>query len=228
MDLNEIENIGNSVKYNRESVESRRVPPSSIPAYGNAKELREAQVRQFDDMVYGDVVEESQSYDPKQEMKRMTSQLSASAITSSGLPESIKQSIMSNPLVMSPIEDPKMTELEEKLQRSMPGIQKSMKILTDLDKYDEKQKEKINENTIQRTPKASSSVDYDLIRQIVESVVDEKLNGITSVLNESVSHGSPSLSIMSIKNSKFLFLDDNNNIFECQMVYKGKNKAKRK
>ena len=103
------------------------------------------------------------------------------------------------------------------------------KWLDDLPKHlDEKQKEKINENTIQRAPKAASSVDYDLIRQIVESVVDEKLNGITSALNESVSHGSPSLSVMSIKNSKFLFLDDNNNIFECQMVYKGKNKAKRK
>jgi len=48
------------------------------------------------------------------------------------------------------------------------------------------------------------------------------------MLNESTGHGTPSLSVMNIRNDKFLFLDSDDNIFECQMVYKGKNKAKRK
>ena len=229
MDLNEIENIGNSVKYDRESVESRRVSPNKVPTFANSAQLREAQVKQFDDMVYGKPAENTEVYDPKTDMKRMTSQLSSKAITGSGLPESIKRSIIENPLVMSPVEDARMSELEEKLQRSMPGIQKSMKLLNDLTAYDEKQKEKNVVEVKQTANQASANViDYGLIKSIVESVVDERLGSMKQMLNESTGNGTPSLSIMNIKNNKFLFLDDNDNIFECQMVFKGKNKARRK
>ena len=159
----------------------------------------------------------------------MTGALSSAQITKSGLPESIKRSIMAQPLTLSPIEDPNMTALEERLQRTMPGIQKSMKILSDLDQYDLEQKEKtMAESKPRNDNAATSAIDYALIKTIVESVVDEKLNSMRQMLNESTGHGTPSLSVMNIRNDKFLFLDSDDNIFECQMVYKGKNKAKRK
>lgn len=229
MDINLVEDIGNNVKYDKTSVESRRVSPSSVPTFGNQSALHEEQIRKLDDMVYGKPVDEGKQYDAKKEMEKMTGALSSAQITKSGLPESIKRSIMAQPLTLSPIEDPNMTALEERLQRTMPGIQKSMKILSDLDQYDLEQREKMVSETKPRNDNAATStIDYSLIKTIVESVVDEKLNGIRQMLNESTGYGTPSLSVMNIRNDKFLFLDSDDNIFECQMVYKGKNKAKRK
>ena len=229
MDINLVEDIGNNVKYDKTSVESRRVSPGSVPAFKNQSMLHEEQIRKFDDMVYGKPVDEGKQYDAKKEMEKMTGALSSAQITKSGLPESIKRSIMAQPLTLSPIEDPNMTALEERLQRTMPGIQKSMKILSDLDQYDLEQREKMVSETKPRNDNAATStIDYSLIKTIVESVVDEKLNGMRQMLNESTGYGTPSLSVMNIRNDKFLFLDSDDNIFECQMVYKGKNKAKRK
>lgn len=229
MDINLVEDIGNNVKYDKTSVESRRVSPSSVPTFGNQSVLHEEQIRKLDDMVYGKPVDDGKQYDAKKEMEKMTGALSSAQITKSGLPESIKRSIMAQPLTLSPIEDPNMTALEERLQRTMPGIQKSMKILSDLDQYDLEQKEKTMAESKPRNDTATAStIDYALIKTIVESVVDEKLNGMRQMLNESTGHGTPSLSVMNIRNNKFLFLDSDDNIFECQMVYKGKNKAKRK
>lgn len=229
MDINLVEDIGNNVKYDKTSVESRRVSPSSVPTFGNQSALHEEQIRKLDDMVYGKPVDDGQRYDAKKEMEKMTGALSSAQITKSGLPESIKRSIMAQPLTLSPIEDPNMTALEERLQRTMPGIQKSMKILSDLDQYDLEQKEKtMVESKPRNDTSATSAIDYALIKTIVESVVDEKLNGMRQMLNESTGRGTPSLSVMNIRNDKFLFLDSDDNIFECQMVYKGKNKAKRK
>ena len=229
MDINLVEDIGNNVKYDKTSVESRRVSPGSVPAFNNQSMLHEEQIRKFDDMVYGKPVDDGKQYDAKKEMEKMTGALSSAQITKSGLPESIKRSIMAQPLTLSPIEDPNMTALEERLQRTMPGIQKSMKILSDLDQYDLEQKEKTMAESKPRNDAATTSaIDYALIKTIVESVVDEKLNGMRQMLNESTGHGTPSLSVMNIRNDKFLFLDSDDNIFECQMVYKGKNKAKRK
>ena len=229
MDINLVEDIGNNVKYDKTSVESRRVSPRSVPTFGNQSALHDEQIRKLDDMVYGKPVEDEKKYDPKKDMEKMTGVLSSAQITQSGLPESIKRSIIAQPLTLSPIEDPNMTALEERLQRTMPGIQKSMKILSDLDQYDLEQKEKTMAESKPRNDAATTSaIDYALIKTIVESVVDEKLNGMRQMLNESTGNGTPSLSVMNIRNDKFLFLDSDDNIFECQMVYKGKNKAKRK
>jgi hypothetical protein len=57
-------------------------------------------------------------------------------------------------------------------------------------------------------------------------------NEIANELNESINrsnaqrYNEASLKVMKMSD-KFLFLDSDNNIFECQMVYKGKNKSKK-
>ena len=159
-------------------------------------------------------------------MDIMTKPLTMENISGSKLPDAIKRSIISNPLIEQPTEDPRMNELTEKLAKGMPGIQASMKILNDLDKIDAEKKE-LNEERIAR-PKPQATIDYDVIRSIIEEVVDEKLNKFAPMLTESRGSNCSALSVMNIKNNKFLFLDDNDNIFECQMVFKGKNKVKRK
>lgn len=116
-----------------------------------------------------------------------------------------------------------MNAFTEQLSQKLPGIQKSMGILEHLNNLDEqKKKEQINE-----TISASGQIDYGMIKMIIENVIDEKLGNLTNVLNESVQRNSPGLKVMSIKD-KFLYLDDQDNVYECQMVYKGKNKRRKK
>lgn len=239
MDLTEIENIGNSVKYDRNSVESRRVSRKNIPTGS----FTSSNVDALDQMVYGNsggMIMEQQdydpsSYDPNDDMKRMTqdfSQISRERLANSKVPNAIKESMINNPINVEPFTDPKMDELTEKISS---GINRSYGIMNKLEQMDRK-KGQVNEDVVHQTTfnrvqdlsQQPQAVDYELIKNIIESVVDRKLREYTNSLNESVgrNQGSP-MSVM-VMRDKFLFLDNDNNIFECKMEYKGKNKAKRK
>lgn len=232
MDLNVADNIGKG-KFDSREVQSRMISPSKLPTFSGSRMNLDEQVAQFDQMVYGDYqepVSDGTAYVPKnadQLMDMMTKPLTMENVSSSKLPDAIKQSIISNPLIEQPINDPRMDALTEKLAKGIPGIQKSMQILNDLEKKDAEKRELNEEKTI-RPNQSASGIDYGLIKSIVESVVEEKLSQLKPMLTESVNPNCGSLSVMNIRNNKFLFLDDNDNIFECQMVFKGKNKAKRK
>lgn len=80
----------------------------------------------------------------------------------------------------------------------------------------------LNENIITST----SNIDLNAIEQIVERVLDRKLNTI----NESISRKMPStVRSMSITESgNFRFLDNEDNVYECQMKYLGKRKKSKK
>lgn len=232
MDLNVADNIGKG-SYDSKDVQSRRVLPNKLPTFNASRVNLDEQVAQFDEMVYGDYQEpvsaDGQTYVPKnadQLMDMMTKPLTMENISGSKLPEAIKRSIISNPLVEQPLEDPRMNELTEKLAKGIPGIQKSMQILNDLEKKDAEKKELNEERSV--STKQQGTIDYNVIRTIIEEVVDEKLSKFAPMLTESRGSNCGALSVMNIRNNKFLFLDDNDNIFECQMVFKGKNKARRK
>ena len=115
-----------------------------------------------------------------------------------------------------------MTQFTEQLGQKL-GLQKSVNILQQLEEIDEQKSQKASLNEITN----NGGVDYGMIKMIVEKVIDEKFGDLSSVLNESLRRVSPGLSVMSIKD-KFLYLDDQDNIYECQMVYKGKNKKRKK
>ena len=144
-------------------------------------------------------------------------------LANSKLPDFIKESIVSNPLNVDPaLVDSKMTQFTEQLGQKL-GLQKSVNILQQLEEIDEQKSQKTSLNEVTN----NGGVDYGMIKMIVEKVIDEKFGDLSSVLNESLRHVSPGLSVMSIKD-KFLYLDDQDNIYECQMVYKGKNKKRKK
>lgn len=235
MDLNVVDNIGKG-NYDSKAVQSRRVSPNKLPTFSANRMNLDEQVAQFDEMVYGDyqepVAADGQTYVPKnadQLMDMMTKPLTMENISGSKLPDAIKRSIISNPLIEQPLEDPRMNELTEKLAKGIPGIQKSMQILNDLERKDAEKKALNEERIINTNPQGQNgTIDYSVIRSIIEEVVDEKLSKFAPMLTESVGGNCGALSVMNIKNNKFLFLDDNDNIFECQMVFRGKNKAKRK
>ena len=118
--------------------------------------------------------------------------------------------------------------LEEKLKDNMPGIKAAANILERVEKRDEEARTKIAEQIIQPKPSGNTNVDYELIKTIVESTIDKKMSEIKSTLNESVQRTQsyvPSMKIMNFKDN-FYFVDNDDNVFECVMKYKGKRKKK--
>lgn len=227
MDLNEVINIGENKQYNRESVEKRRVDNNNIQSFNGRMVISGSDFDRLGDNAFIGNMNETQSkiYNAQDDLERMKNfKVDESKLAQSKIPDFIKSSIISNPLNVDPaLVDSKMNAFTEQLSQKLPGIQKSMGILEQLSNLDEqKKKEQINE-----TISASGQIDYGMIKMIIENVIDEKLGNLTNALNESVQRNSPGLKVMSIKD-KFLYLDDQDNVYECQMVYKGKNKRRKK
>ena len=194
-------------------------------------------IENYDQQVYGPIQkpileqEEQEKYDARKEMehlKEIQSKGGRGAVNLEGrnIPQGIVESILNNPLDLKPI-DPRMDALEEKLKDNMPGIKAAANILERVEKQDKEAKAKINENIIQ-PQNQSVSVDYELIKTIVETAIDNKMSEMKTSLNESVERGQnyvPSMKIMNFKD-KFYFVDNDDNVFECEMKYNGKKKKK--
>ena len=197
-----------------------RTVSSNSPIVGNLDDIDKA--------VYGEV-EKTSGYDPHEEMKRIKERREHGGFidySHSKLPRQIIESIAANPLDMTVV-DPKMDAFTEKLKQTLPNsFNRSYEIQEKLEKQD---RQELNEIQINHnaTP-LSVNVDYELIKTIVESVVDKKINELKKgMVNENLSYGSNS-SLKAMKlGEKFLFLDSDNNIFECQMKYIEKNKKRK-
>lgn len=184
---------------------------------------------QLDNAVFGasDPSIKSNRYDPKEEMKRIEERRKEGAkidYSKSNIPKSILESIIKEPLDM-PTSDAKMEALTERLSKKLPsGIGRSYEIQSKL------------ENTLPKASKVNEAgtkamdhnggVDYELIKMIVENVIDKKINSIQSALLTESKNDGASLKAMKMGN-KFLFLDNDNNVYECQMKFIGKNKRKK-
>jgi len=192
-------------------------------------------IENFDKQVYGPIQEpiyEEGEYKPynAQEEMNMLKEIDANGgrkkvnLEGRNIPRGIVESILSNPLDLKPI-DPKMDELENRIKGNMPGIKTAANILervNEVDKKERQSKAKINENILPKS--ANGIIDYELIKNIIEECIDRKM----SQINESVMHQQmnvPSMKLMNFKD-KWLFVDNDDNVFECEMKYKGKRKKK--
>lgn len=197
-----------------------RTVSSNSPIVGNLDDIDKA--------VYGEI-EKTSGYDPHEEMKRIKERREHGGsidYSHSKLPRQIIESIASNPLDMTVV-DPKMDAFTEKLKQTLPNsFNRSYEIQEKLEKQDRQELNEAQGNN--NATSASVNVDYELIKTIVESVVDKKINELKKgMVNENLSYGSNS-SLKAMKlGEKFLFLDSDNNIFECQMKYVGKNKKRK-
>lgn len=181
-------------------------------------------VDDIDNAVFGEVNNDllSKRYDAREEMKRIEERKEHGNnvdYSHSKIPKSILNSIIKNPLDM-PSTDPKMDAFTQKLQEKLPeGINRSYAIQNVLEGKD---KAKVTDEKSH-----SNSIDYEMIKMIVENAVEKKLSELKgTLLTEGKENDSHSLRAMKIGN-KFLFLDNDNNIFECQMKYIGKNKKRK-
>lgn len=191
-------------------------------------------IENYDRQVYGPVVEsrkdEGEVYDASKEMERLKEidahgGRSAVNLEGKNMPQEILESILNNPLDLKPI-DPRMDALEEKLKDNMPGIKAAANILERVEKQDQEARAKIAESIIHPQPTGSANVDYEVIKTIIESTIDKKLSEIKTTLNESVEKQKmyvPTMKMLNFKD-KFYFVDNDDNIFECEMKYKGKRK----
>lgn len=153
-------------------------------------------------------------YDAKEDLKRLQGGL-PSDLSNCKLPQSIIESIMKNPLTDMSV-DPQLDNFTETLGESL-GIKQSANIIDKLDKMDNVEKPQITQQT---------SIDYELIKTIVESVVEKKFASVqNTLLTEQKSHTQNNLKTMYL-GEKFLFCDSDDNVFECEMKYKGKRKRK--
>lgn len=201
----------------------RRVQRQSVQTYTGNIESLDRQVFGPTETVYDD--NGRKVYSADEEMKRIKEGLVPQDLSNCHLPDAIKESILSNPLIMKSV-DPKMDSFTEALSKKIPGVQKVANIMNQLEEEDREKenarKAAINES-LQRVP---TNIDYGLIKNIVETAVKSLKDELRNELNESISRtrmNETSLKVMKMSD-KFLFLDGDNNIFECQMVYKGKNR----
>lgn len=223
---------------------SKRVDNNISSGNGNSqphqrKMSLEEQINSYDNQVFGKYVpseEEQKEYSAEAEMKlikeRSSNPNNGGYNHNTKVPNSILESILSNPcdLDANLYEDSNMTEFTKRLSQRIPGIKNVQDIQKKLDESD-KQKQETNtvgaKSTISNV-NTSSTIDYSLIKTIIESVINDKLNDIKkTLLNENASHSNGTGNLRAMKMSdKFLFLDDANNVYECQMKYIGKNKKK--
>ena len=192
-------------------------------------------IESYDQQVYGASVEpvlkqnETPKYDARKEMeklKEIEAHGGRGAVNLEGrnIPRGILESILNNPLDLKPI-DPRMDALEEKLKDNMSGIKAAANILERVEKQDKEAKDKLKEQ-LQPKQTISNNIDYELIKTLIENVIDKKLEDIKQTINESNSHQQtyiPSMKYLSFKDN-FYFVDNDDNVFECIMKYKGKRK----
>ena len=192
-------------------------------------------IESYDQQVYGASVEpvlkqnETPKYDARKEMeklKEIEAHGGRGAVNLEGrnIPRGIIESILNNPLDLKPI-DPRMDAFEQKLKDGMPGIKAATNILEKVEKQDKEAKVKLREQ-LQPKQTTSNNIDYELIKVLIESVIDKKLESLKQSINESNNHQQtyiPSLKYLSFKDN-FYFVDNDDNVFECVMKYKGKRK----
>ena len=205
-------------------VSERRISRQTVQPFTGSVESLNNQVFGKANTMYDD--DGRPVYSADEDMKRIKQGLPQD-MSNCKLPDAIKESIMSNPLILSQV-DPKMDSFTEALAQKIPGVSKVAGIMNKLDEED-REKEAARKAAINETLQHGSvTIDYGLIKNIVETAVNSLREEFRNELNETINRSrtrDTSLAAMKMTD-KFLFLDNDNNVFECQMVYKGKNKKK--
>ena len=151
-------------------------------------------------------------------------------VRNSKIPAAILQDMLENPYINTKVGKDDVDEFAEKVFKSSAGIQKATKIAERVEKEDKKKaEERRNKQSLLNTGNGVQ-VDYEKISEIVESIVSNKMAEFSKKvqLNES-RQSTPfnGIKVLQLKeNGSFLMLDTDDNVYECKLTYKGKNKKK--
>lgn len=174
---------------------------------------------------------EKKTWSAESEIESLEENFTDEQFRNSKLPDYIKESLRENPLIDTSAAKKALQEVDEKLVDRMGGFEASKKIMEKLDGNDRNKNflkvETPFEPTGDRIVQESSSVDYSLIKEIVEEVVSKKVGALRkSLLTEGVSMDEGTKISLVRLGDTFTFLDSDDNVYECKMIYKGKRKKK--
>ena len=186
----------------------------------------DVKMAELDEMVFGKYEKPKNVYNAEDELERIKNR------TTNGVQVTnpILQEVLNNPYsfdIDKILEDsnPKMKQLEEKLigKNYGSGIENAIAITKTIDESDKKNNEIIRPNE-----KQNVTVDYGLIKTIVESVINEKLENMkATLLTESVNNKPSNNISMIMLGENFTFVDSEGNMYKCgDLKYVGKAKMK--
>lgn len=152
-------------------------------------------------------------------------------VRNSKMPAAILQSMLNNPLINTKVGKDDVDEFVEKTLKSSAGIQKANKIVERVEMEEKKKAEERRTQQPMYNSTGSVQVDYEKISEIVENIVSNKMAEFSRRFNLNENkQNTPfnGIKVLQLKeNGSFLMLDTDDNVYECKLTYKGKNKRKR-
>lgn len=219
-----VEMLEKGIKPKQQNKTNARPSSNQTPLTGSLGHLDEAVFGKYERKNDG-----TEPYDAKEEMKKIKERAEKGVdidYSKTKIPKEILESIRSNPLNLTMV-DPQMDAFTERLAQSMKNDNTFERSLEIQGKLEETHQPK--EIVPQKNTTVNVEINYERIRTIVESVVAKEMEKLKSrLLTEEYHHTGNMTELKAMKLSdKFLFLDGDNNIFECNLKYLGKNKKKK-
>ena len=153
-------------------------------------------------------------------------------LRTSKLDPAIIESFLANPLINDNIGGDDIDAFMQKNIAKNKNITASQQINERLERRDAKK----NEERIKMQPQAQQAagalIDMDKLSELMESIIDRKLNEYFNKnrqLNESQAKpiGGTLKTLQLKEDGSFLMADSDDNVYECRLTYKGKNKRKK-
>ena len=223
-----VQNILNAAKKQKASGGSKKAAATQTQlaerlVASNASELNEIYSKPADGRVEGlDYIiypngEERRPYDASEELKEIQEGISYDTAAASKMPKAILQSVLSNPLNMPIPSDIDTKLMNEELQN------RTVDIIGKLESRDGRKPSVAPVQTIYESAETGGHTggDGDWMAKI-----SDRLARIEKLLAAQAK--SPSMRVMKLgENSTIMFMDEDNNVYECRLVYKGKGKIRK-
>lgn len=215
-----------------DSMGVKSAPKKNSTVRVNNPQKLDEMINQYDKQIFGKyeaTEEERDKWNADKEINSIKERIAnphMPDVSNRKMPKAIIESILSNPLELDPsvVSDPKMDNLIKNLKKNTQGVESVVSLNEKLEANDRKQ---INEQLAlkPKTETVSTPIDYSTIKMIVEGVLNEKLGMLTERIDRQTQKNN-NIQVMAFKNSTFKFLTEDGDVYECQMVYKGKNKKR--
>lgn len=233
LDLDKI--IETSERLDNIAVSQQRAPRRQQVSSINIDELDEITNR-TSPMIVANQQNNERHYDANNEIEKLNEArnngLSFQNARNCGLPADVLDSIIKNPCMLDPTIAQRTTPNKDLVGDSGNNAFDKMKSL--MARQNEKDlreaevaagrfKQQSNNASNESIPQ-TSSIDYGIIKAIVESVVKEELKGFKEqMLNENLSRANngTGLSFLRVDSKGIRLVDANNRVYECEIKYLG-------
>ena len=164
--------------------------------------------------------EERKVYDASEEMREIKEGIRYDRIESK-MPNAILQSVLANPLDIPIPSDVEEKLMNEELQN------RTVDIIGKLESRDRNEKTQFNPKQSLTEVFEHQDENSELLTETISRMIDEKFARLEKRLAAN-GNSAPGLKMIKLnENSTMMFMDEDNNVYECKLVYKGKGKVKK-